>query len=203
MAMTLVTGVTKTPTPGRPKGSTGNGRSSRETIAREKRKFDVEKAAAELNVARKVLAEKARRADPLDPLKKAVLYSTLVLALLILIASAIFSFATIAAVAEWMRPPLPFMVWLVPVAIEFFIVFFGMDSIISQARGDKKGARFAFVGMLVATSVAVIANAAHTVAESPDMADWRAWVGVFLSALIPVGTLLAAKRAIRLVFRQG
>jgi len=172
--------------------------SARETIAAERREFEIAKG-------RRLLEREGKRAEPIDPLRKSALYSTLALALLILTASAIFSFAAIMSVAEWMFPSWPWLVVLVPIATEFFIVFFGMDSLISQARGDERGARFAFWGMAVASGVAVIANVAHTVAGAsldPSSVLWQTAVGVLLSALIPIGTLLAAKRAIRLVFER-
>lgn len=169
-----------------------------ELVQRAERKFELEQAEKRLERIRK-------RAEPIDPLRSAVLYATLVLSLLILVSSAIFSFATIAAVGAWLMPVWPWLVWLLPVATEFFIVFGSMDTLISQARGDLKGTRTGLIVMLVASCVAVTANAAHTLSEWMLLGglDWRAWIGVGLSGLIPIATVVAAKRAIALVFDKG
>lgn len=212
--------------PGRPKGSKTSpekiGRAQRERDReriREERAFEVEREQterqyeierarreAEFERERKALEGEAKRVTPRDPLRAWVLYSTLALALLILVASGIFSFATIADAAEWLRPAWPGLVWLLPIATEFFIVFGGMDTLISQARGDRRGARTGLWIMISASLVAVIANGAHTLSEweqSGGLGDWRAWVGIGLSALIPIATVVASKRAINLVFAKG
>lgn len=212
--------------PGRPKGSKTSpekiGRAQRERdrerireerafeIEREQaeRQYEIERARREAAFAReqKALEGEAKRVTPRDPLRAWVLYSTLALALLILTASGIFSFATIADAAEWLRPSWPGLVWLLPIATEFFIVFGGMDTLISQARGDRRGARTGLWIMISASLVAVIANGAHTLSEweqTGGLGDWRAWVGIGLSALIPIATVVASKRAINLVFAKG
>lgn len=173
------------------------------------RQAQIETRLAEFEFAQrsKELSEAERRAEPLSPLRKGVLYGTLALSLLILLASAIYSFATIADVGEWLKAPWPWLAFLLPVATEFFIVFGGMDALISQARGDKKGARIGLWVMIGASMVAVLANGAHALSEwqieDPGLTDWRAYVGIFLSALIPIATVIASKRAIALVFSKG
>ena len=121
---------------------------------------------------------------------------------IIFVTSALFSFATVAAAAEWMRPPWPALVWVVPGFVEAFIIWFGFDAIISQARGRAKDARSALVWMFVFASVGVIANAAHTVAEwgSDFSSTWTAWIGTGMSALAPLSVVLITKRVSRLVF---
>lgn len=169
-----------------------------EQVSREERRWEREQAQRKIEGLRK-------RAEPIDPLRSVVLYATFTLSLLILIASGIFSFATIAAVGEWLRPSWAWLVWLIPVATEFFIVFGGMDTLISQARGDRRGARTGLIVMFAASLVAVVANGAHALSEwqtDGNLGDWRAWVGIGLSAAIPIATVVAAKRAISLVFSK-
>lgn len=170
--------------------------------------MEIERARQEFEFAqeRRRIENQSRRVAPRDPLRAWVLSFTLGLALLILAASAVFSFATIADAAQWLQPSWPWLVWLLPIATEFFIVFGGMDTLISQSRGDKKGARTGLAIMLAASLVAVIANGAHTLSEweqGAGLDDWRAWVGIGLSALIPIATVVASKRAINLVFAKG
>lgn len=169
--------------------------------------IETRQAEFEFNQRSKALDERERRVEPLSPLRRGVLNGTLVLALLILVASAVYSFATIADVGQWLRAPWPWLAFLLPIATEFFIVFGGMDALISQARGDKRGARIGLWVMIGASMVAVLANGAHAFSEweqsAEGLADWRAWVGIFLSGLIPIATVIASKRAIALVFAKG
>lgn len=173
------------------------------------RQAEIDTRVSEFNFSQrsKELSEAESRAEPLSALRKGVLYGTLALSLLILIASAVYSFATIADVGEWLKAPWPWLAYLLPIATEFFIVFGGMDALISQARGDKKGARIGLWVMIGASMVAVLANGAHALSEwqsvDPTLSDWRAYVGIFLSALIPIATVIASKRAIALVFAKG
>lgn len=176
-------------------------------LAERQAQIEARLAEFEFTQRSKELTEAERRAEPLSPLRKGVLYGTLTLSLLILLASAIYSFATIADVGEWLKAPWPWLAFLLPVATEFFIVFGGMDALISQARGDKKGARIGLWVMIGASMVAVLANGAHALSEwqieDPGLTDWRAYVGIFLSALIPIATVIASKRAIALVFSKA
>jgi hypothetical protein len=144
----------------------------------------------------------ARRAKPVDPRTKGVFATALTMAAAILLSAGLFSFASIAAAAEWMQPEWPWLVWVVPFFLEFFIVFFGIDAVISQANGDKKGANWALAWMFVFSGVAVIGNAAHTIDGWGEAAltDWRAWVGTGLAALAPLSVVLIVKRTSRLVF---
>lgn len=146
-------------------------------------------------------AAEAKRAKPIDPQRRIVVAMALGMAGLILTSSALFSFATIAAAAAWMIPAWDWLVWVVPFFVEAFIIYFGLDAIVNQARGNKREANWALVWMLVFSGVAVVGNAAHTIdGWSGDLGNWRAWVGVAFSALAPLSVVLITKRVSGLVF---
>jgi len=166
--------------------------------AKRGRKTDLERAQRRIELEQLSLAEK--RAKPIDPLRKGVLWIALIIAGVILATSAVFSFATIAATAEWMMPAWAWLVWVVPGFIELFIIYFGIDAVISQANGRAKDSRSALLWMLVFSGVAVLGNVAHTISGWGDLSDWRSWVGVMFSALAPLGVVLVVKRTARLVF---
>lgn len=161
----------------------------------------VERQAALEEAERKALRE-SRRAQPFDPLTRVWLGVTLTIGVIIFITSALFSFATVADVAaNWMLPPWWWLAWVVPGFIEAFIVFFGLDAIINQARGRKKDAAAALVWMFVFSTIAVAANAAHTIdGWGGDLSDWRSWIGTAMSALAPLSVVLITKRISKLVF---
>lgn len=166
------------------------------------RKTDIEREEIQFEAQqrRKALEQRAKRAEPMDPLRAGVLFVALGIAIVILATSGVFSFATIVATAAWMMPAWDWLVWIVPGFVELFIVFFGVDAIVSQARGKKRDSNWALFWMLVFSGVAVLGNAAHTIAEWGDLSDWRAWIGTLFSALAPLGVVLITKRVSRLVF---
>jgi len=152
----------------------------------------------------------------IDPQNKKVIVFALVLACLIFATSALFSFPTIAATAALMLPVWPFLVWVVPGFVEVFIVFFGVEVIMWQARAtnDRKysaGQRAkaqkmsdsAIGWQLVFAMIAVVANAAHTYMgqeAAGALGTWQAWLGISLAALAPLSVVLITKRASRLIF---
>lgn len=152
----------------------------------------------------------------IDPQNKKVIVFALVLACLIFATSALFSFPTIAATAVLMLPVWPFLVWVVPGFVEVFIVFFGVEVIMWQARAtnDRKyspGQRAkaqkmsdsAIGWQLVFAMIAVIANAAHTYMgheAAGALGTWQAWLGISLASLAPLSVVLITKRASRLIF---
>lgn len=177
-------------------------------LERARIKHEIELEVKALQQERKRIEEEeiaaSKRAKPIDPLRTAVLIGALFLALIILTTSAVFSFATVAAVAEWMVPEWDWLVWVVPGFIEAFIIFFGIDSIVSQAKGKRRDAITALVWMLVFSAVAVVGNAAHTIdGWGGELTDWRAWVGTGFSAIAPLSVVLITKRVSKLVFAES
>ena len=152
----------------------------------------------------------------IDPQRRVAFIVALVLACLIFATSALFSFPTIAATAALMLPVWGFLVWVVPGFVEAFIVYFGIETIIWQARAanEKKysaGQRANAQKMsdsslwwqVAFTMVAVIANGAHTFMgyeTTNALGTWQAWLGIGLASLAPLSVVLITKRASRLIF---
>lgn len=161
----------------------------------------IERERAEAAAKRK-LEQEGKRAQPFDPLTRVWLGVALTIAVIIFATSALFSFATVADVAEkWMYPAWAWLSWVVPGFLEAFIIWFGLDAIMNQARGRKRDARAALVWMMVFASVAVAANAAHTIdGWGGDLSFWGSWIGTAMSALAPLSVVLITKRVSKLVF---
>ncbi|MFF2388927.1 hypothetical protein [Agromyces sp. NPDC058104] len=153
--------------------------------------------------AKRLLEQEQNRAQPYDPLTKTWLAVALIVAAVIFATSALFSFAAVAAAAQWMMPEWTWLVWVVPGFLELFIIWFGFDAIMNQAKGWKKDSWTALVWMLVFASVAVVANAAHTIDSwgfEVAIVTWQAWIGTLMAALAPLSVVLITKRVSKLVF---
>lgn len=144
----------------------------------------------------------AKRVRPVDPQRRMPLGVALAVAIVIFVTAALFSFDKVATAATWMKPEWPWLAWVVPGFVEAFIVYFGIDSIIQQARGNRPKSRSALGWMTLFASIAVVANAATTaLAWGPgSFDDPRAWIGTAMSALAPLSVVLITKRVSALVF---
>jgi hypothetical protein len=154
-----------------------------------------------------------KRFNEIDPLRRGVFYTALGIGIVIFITSGLFSYAAIAAAASWMRPEWAWLVLLVPGFVELFMVYFGIDGVVYQARAVyartqperdyyRKQAGAALVWMFVFAGVAVLGNGAHTTfrwLESGEI-PWYGFVGIVMSALAPLSVVLITKRVSRLVF---
>lgn len=143
-----------------------------------------------------------KRARPVDPLRPGVLWVALTIAILIFATGGLFSFATIADAALWMMPVWAWLAWVVPGFVEAFVVYFGIDAVINQARGRDQDAESALRWMLVFAGVGVVANAAHTTLAWMETGEipWQGFIGIAMSAIAPLSVVLITKRVSKLVF---
>lgn len=123
----------------------------------------------------------------------------------VLITSGLISYATMVAVAEWMKlpPGMPWLPFAVPGFVELLIIFSSLDYIMTRSRGKVKESKTPFIAMIVLSSVAVIANAAHTIAGwgvDFSVTNWQAVIGTLLSAAAPLVVLYISKRLSALVY---
>ena len=176
------------------------------TKRRPGRKTNVERMeikAAEQRTARR-LAVEAKRATRLQPDTKGSLAVALSIAVVNLATAGAISYATLVAVAEWMKLPWDGLNWVVPGFVELLIIFSSLDYLISKSRGATGRAPFwAMVGF---TLIAVVANAAHSISEwGTDFTgeNWQALIGVGLSAAAPFVVVYIAERLAALVFTDG
>jgi hypothetical protein len=164
----------------------------------------------------KEIEAERRRFNEIDPQRLSAFIVALCLGILIFITSAVFSFPAVAHAAENMRPVWSWLNWVVPGFVEAFVIFFGIDTVIWQARAAnpryvaeqveaaQKGSNSALRWMLVFAGIGVLANAFSTFQSWGGtlqvFADYRADFGLLMAALAPLAVVLITKRVSRLVF---
>lgn len=144
-----------------------------------------------------------RRARPLPVDTRITLGLTLGIGGISIATAGVISYATMVAVAGWMKLPWDVLVYAVPGFVEFLVVFSSLDYILSRTRGGQ--ARGPFLAMIGFSAVAVLGNAAHTIREwGADFGgdNWQSYIGVALSALAPLVVVYVAKRVTALVFEH-
>jgi len=73
--------------------------------------------------------------------------------------------------------------------------------IVFKARGESVWRTV--VGLVGFAAISVIANVSHTLAYwDGNLVDYRAWVGVAITASAPIAVLLAAEEIARLAFQK-
>ena len=147
--------------------------------------------------------QEAKRATRIMADTGPVLLTLLILSGVALLTSFVFSYFALVEVAEWMKPPQPGLVWLVPGFIEIVIVLSALDFVVARSRGES--GRTPFWMMVAMSAVAVIGNAAHTFFEWLAVAPvvpWQGWLGVALSAIVPLVVVYISKRITSTVFSE-
>jgi hypothetical protein len=130
-----------------------------------------------------------------------VLATAVALVALLMITSFSVSFSGIYAVAAWTGLPV-FLQWLPAIFIDAAILAYTISLVVFKARGESTWRTFA--GLTAFASVSVIANIAHTLAFwNGSLADFRAWVGVLITASAPIAVLLASEEITRLAFEKS
>lgn len=153
--------------------------------------------AAEIQAAKRIEIE-AKRARPLLPDTKLSLVLAVGLVSVLMIASFTVSFAGIYQVAAYTGLP-SYLQWLPALFIDAAILAYTISLIIFKSRGHSVWRTVAGLGGFAALSVA--ANVTHTLAFwHGDLTDYRAWVGVAITAAAPIAVLLASEEIARLAF---
>jgi hypothetical protein len=144
-----------------------------------------------------VVKKKSARINP-DAIP--VLATAVILVALLMITSFSVSFSGIYAVSAWTGLP-GFLQWLPAIFIDAAILAYTISLVVFKARGESTWRTFA--GLTAFASVSVIANVAHTLAFwNGSLADFRAWVGVLITASAPIAVLLASEEITRLAFEK-
>jgi len=198
----------------RPKARTLS-RAEREEQEAQARRKTAELERERIAEERETEAERKRFTE-IDPQRKIAFGVALVVGIIIFLTSALFSFPAVAATAELMLPVWFWLALVVPGFVEAFIIYFGIETVIWQARAAntvryspaqqdvaQSMSNGALSWMLVFTGVAVIANGAHTFMGYEalgQLGTWQAWLGIGLAALAPLSVVLITKRVSRLVF---
>jgi hypothetical protein len=129
-----------------------------------------------------------------------VLATAVILVALLMITSFSVSFSGIYSVSAWTGLP-GFLQWLPAIFIDAAILAYTISLVVFKARGESTWRTFA--GLTAFASVSVVANIAHTLSFwDGSLADYRAWVGVLITASAPIAVLLASEEITRLAFEK-
>jgi hypothetical protein len=136
----------------------------------------------------------------LNPDSVPVLATAVALVGVLMVSSFIVSFSGLYDASEWTGLPEYFR-WLPALFIDAAILAYTIALIVFKARGESVWRTV--VALIGFASISVIANIAHTVSYwDGNLLDFRAWVGVGITASAPIAVLLAAEEISRLAFQK-
>jgi len=145
----------------------------------------------------KLPKKKSKRINP-DALP--VLYTAVALVTLLMTTSFTVSFSGIYEVSAWTGLP-KVLQWLPALFIDAAILAYTISLVVFKARGESTWRTL--VGLTGFAAMSVIANVAHTISFwNGSLADFRAWIGVGITALAPIAVLLASEEITRLAFAK-
>jgi len=143
---------------------------------------------------------KRRVRQRLNPDSTPVLVSAVALVSVLMITSFIVSFSGIYDVSAWTGLPV-FLQWLPALFIDAAILAYTIALIVFKARGESTWRTT--LGLIGFASMSVIANITHTLSFwNGSLADYRAWMGVVITASAPIAVLLASEEITRLAFAK-
>lgn len=143
-----------------------------------------------------VVAKKTSRR--INPDAIPVLATAVSLVTLLMITSFAVSFSGIYEVSAWTGLP-GVLQWLPAIFIDAAILAYTIALVVFKARGEKTWKTLA--GLSAFATVSVVANVSHTISFwNGSLTDFRAWVGVLITAAAPIAVLLASEEITRLAF---
>lgn len=129
-----------------------------------------------------------------------VLATAVALVCVLMVSSFVVSFSGLYDASEWTGLPEYFR-WLPALFIDAAILAYTIALIVFKARGESVWRTV--VALIGFASISIIANVAHTVSYwGGNLLDFRAWVGVAITASAPIAVLLAAEEISRLAFQK-
>jgi hypothetical protein len=127
-----------------------------------------------------------------------VLATAVVLVGVLMISSFVVSFSGIYEVSSWTGLPV-FLQWLPALFIDAAILAYTIALVVFKARGERT--LRTVIALIAFAGISVVANIAHTVSFwDGELTDFRAWIGVLITAAAPIAVLLAAEEIARLAF---
>lgn len=140
---------------------------------------------------------KSRRINP-DAIP--VLATAVGLVTLLMVTSFAVSFSGIYSVSAWTGLP-DYLQWLPAIFIDAAILAYTISLIVFKARGESVWRTL--LGLSGFAFVSVVANISHTLSFwDGSFTDFRAWIGVLITASAPIAVLLASEEITRLAFEQ-
>jgi hypothetical protein len=143
---------------------------------------------------------KRRVRQRLNPDSVAVLATAVSLVSLLMIASFVVSFSGIYTVSAWTGLPV-YLQWLPALFIDAAILAYTIALIVFKARGESTWRTT--LGLMGFAGMSVVANITHTLSFwDGNLIDYRAWMGVAITASAPIAVLLASEEITRLAFAK-
>ena len=173
-------------------------------LLQEKLKKDRKNAKMVAKMKRNVKAiptkPKRRTRQRLNPDSAPVLIAAVSLVSLLMIASFVVSFSGIYDVSAWTGLPV-FLQWLPALFIDAAILAYTIALIVFKARGESTWRTT--LGLIGFAGMSVVANITHTLSYwDGNLVDYRAWMGVAITASAPIAVLLASEEITRLAFAK-
>ena len=140
------------------------------------------------------------KATRINPDAIPVLATAVALVSILMVASFAVSFSGIYDVSEWTGIP-EFIQWLPALFIDAAILAYTISLVVFKARGESTWRTL--LGLAGFAGISVVANIAHTLSFwGGELTDYRAWVGVLITASAPIAVLLASEEITRLAFED-
>jgi hypothetical protein len=157
----------------------------------------IPKSAPVLDTSKPAVVKKSARINP-DAIP--VLALAVGLVTLLMITSFTVSFSGIYTVSEWTGLP-GFLQWLPAIFIDSAILAYTISLVVFKARGESTWRTL--VGLSAFAGISIVANIAHTLSYwNGTLVDYRAWIGVIITAAAPIAVLLASEEITRLAFEN-
>lgn len=171
-----------------------------EPVYDEKRNMFVDKDAEPAVIDFVEVADTKKKSPRINPDAIPVLAVAVGLVSVLMLSSFTVSFSGIYEVSAWTGIP-KVLQWLPALFIDAAILAYTISLIVFKARGESTWRTL--IGLVSFASISVIANIAHTLAFwGGSVLDYRAWIGVLITASAPVAVLLASEEITRLAFAK-
>jgi hypothetical protein len=149
-------------------------------------------------MSEEIKPEPVHKSARINPDAIPVLATAVILVAVLMISSFIVSFTGIYDVSQWTGIP-EVIQWLPAVFIDAAILAYTISLVVFKARGESVWRTM--VGLVAFAGISVVANIAHTLSFwNGELTDFRAWIGVLITAAAPIAVLLAAEEITRLAF---
>jgi len=148
-----------------------------------------------------IASPKIKKSPRINPDARPVLYTAITLVSILMISSFAVSFTGIYEVSAWTGLP-TFLQWLPALFIDAAILAYTIALIVFKARGESVWRTLG--GLAGFAFISVVANVSHTLSFwNGSLTDFRAWIGVLITASAPVAVLLASEEITRLAFEKS
>ncbi|MBC9927340.1 DUF2637 domain-containing protein [Leucobacter sp. cx-169] len=151
------------------------------------------------------VTEKKKSSARISPDRQAVGWFAIALVVTIMVASYVFSYATIAEAAKWAGPPegAEWVQFLAPIFIDGAILTYTVSFAIYRWRGELENSGIARRWLWTFTIISVLINGAHAGSHwSWDFTRYEAFFGVLIAISAPLAALVSAEEVVRLSFQR-